>query len=215
MKCIALNRCHRDNARTEYTTRKWKLSKNWHQERVAFDCFQMLGYLTIYTDRCNRRKLCASILTLVKLKTSAVLHGLLYEAVARQTCNARIGLKIRLVVSSYVLSTIIWLFLLLVLLEKQPNLKLHVPSMLEICCCILFSVSIWNRIIVIICRLKDSLMYVRKCFCVIYSFLDICVTKGNQCWQILRVWLHVTKLEFFLQDTSWDISRWKCIIWCI
>lgn len=95
MKCIALNRCHRDNARTEYTTRKWKLSKNWHQERVAFDCFQMLGYLTIYTDRCNKRKLCASILTLVKLKTSAVLHGLLYEAVARQTCNARIGLKIQ------------------------------------------------------------------------------------------------------------------------
>lgn len=132
MKCIALNRCHRDNARTEYTTRKWKLSKNWHQERVAFDCFQMLGYLTIYTDRCNKRKLCASILTLVKLKTSAVLHGLLYEAVARQTCNARIGLKIRRVVSSYVLSTIIWLLLLLVLLEKQPNLKLHVPSMLEI-----------------------------------------------------------------------------------
>lgn len=86
MKCIALNRCHKDNARTEYTTRKWKLSKNWHQERVAFDCFQMLGYLTIYTDRCNKRKLCASILTLVKLKTSTVLHGLLYEAVARQTC---------------------------------------------------------------------------------------------------------------------------------
>lgn len=95
MKCIALDRCHRDNARTEYTTRKWKLSKNWHQERVAFDCFQMLGYLTIYTDRCNKRKLCASILTLVKLKTSAVLHGLLYEAVARQTCNARIGHKIQ------------------------------------------------------------------------------------------------------------------------
>lgn len=118
MKCIALNRCHRDNARTEYTTRKWKLSKHWHQERVAFDCFQMLGYLTIYTDRCNKRKLCACILTLVKLKTSAVLHGLLYEAVARQACNARIGLKIRLVVSSYVLSTIIWLLLLLVLLEK-------------------------------------------------------------------------------------------------
>lgn len=41
-------------------------------------------------------------------------------------------LKFRLVVSSYVLSTIIWLLLLLVLLEKQPNLKLHVPSILEI-----------------------------------------------------------------------------------
>lgn len=95
MKCIALSRCHRDNARIAYTTRKWKLSKNWHQERVAFDCFQILGYLKIYTDRCNKQKLCASILTLVKLKTSAVLHGLLYEAGARQTFNARIGPKIQ------------------------------------------------------------------------------------------------------------------------
>lgn len=97
MKCIALSRCHRDYARIAYTTRKWKLSKNWHQlqERVAFDCFQILGYLKIYTDRCNKQKLCASILTLVKLKTSAVLHGLLYEAGARQTFNARIGPKIQ------------------------------------------------------------------------------------------------------------------------
>lgn len=129
MKCIALSRCHRDNARIAYTTRKWKLSKNWHQERVAFDCFQILGYLKIYTDRCNKQKLCASILTLVKLKTSAVLHGLLYEAGARQTFNARIGPKIQ---TCGLFITIIWLLLLLVLLAKLPNLKLHVTLMIEI-----------------------------------------------------------------------------------
>lgn len=86
MKYIALSRCHMDNARIEYTNRKYNLLKNWHQERVAFDYFQIVGYLKIYTDRRNKLKLCASILTLVKLKTSTVLHGLLYEAVARQTC---------------------------------------------------------------------------------------------------------------------------------
>lgn len=124
------------------------LSNNWHQERVAFDCFQMLGYLTIYTDRCNKRKLCTSILTLVKLKTSAVLHGLLYEAVARQTCNARIGLKIQ-TCGLFIRSEYNYL-------AASPACVVGKAAKPEITCpfnarnsktaAYFFSVSIWNRI---------------------------------------------------------------------
>lgn len=85
----------RDIARIEYTTRKQNLSKNWHREREWRLTASRFGDICRATDRRNKLKLCASIFTPVKLKTPAVLHGQQYEAVARQTFMAKMGLKVQ------------------------------------------------------------------------------------------------------------------------